>query len=273
MGATQALIEANLLALTDGDGNQLFENQSNLAMLQIISNSIGIPIDNTIQEFTNNQNLILSTITTKNYGKAAYYTSAALAFQYGYNLSVDPTTGDFFYAVIDSTAQIIAQAAFEEITSGNGSDLFLKLASLNTITGLLQAPTPLQQAAFANYFINYQLPGVPVSLVFGSGDVINFSFLCTYFSTYDLSLLQTAIQSALTAFVQSFKFNGEFFNGDLSDYMKQNVPGVRDFFLFNTTINGAAFQGFQTLDSGYFNYDLSIPGKVTNNANYTAVNA
>jgi len=247
MGATTDQINANLIALG-------FNNPSQLGIYNKIAQGVGIVIDNTITEMQNSENNILNIITTQRYGKSGYYTSVALAFQFGYNLSINPTTLDPYYAVIDPTAQIISQAAFEEIISGQSSQLYLKIATLNTITNSLQALTPLQLSAFENYFVNFEIPGVPVTIISANPNILDFKATATYYATYDFSLLQTNLQAALIAFRNSFAFNGTFYVGDLQDYIKQNVPGMRDFSLSNTTIDGVFFTGSSALTSGYFNY-------------------
>jgi hypothetical protein len=259
MGNTTDTINANLLSLG-------MNNPSQLSTANEIANGIGIVIDETIQEMTNSENNILNIINTQRYGKSGYYTSIAKQFQYGYNLSVDPVTLAPYYAVIDPTAQIVSQAAFEELASGNSSQLFLKIATLNTLTNQLQALSTPQLAGFNNYFINFEIPGVPVTVISADPNQVNFLGTATYFATYDLSVLTTNLQNALLAFRNSFAFNGEFFSGDLQDYIKTNVPGIRDFYIYNTMIDNVPFSGSQSLSSGYFDYVSSIFTQITYNA-------
>jgi hypothetical protein len=261
MATTEQQISAALTTLG-------FNNASNVAIFEKIAQAVGIPIDNTLTELSNNKTDILNIINKQRYGKTGYYTGVALAFQYGDNLVIDPVTFDNVYAVIDTTKQVITQAAFEEIATGSNSQLFLKIASLNVVTGLLQQPSGPQLAAFKNYFVNYEIPGIPVTIIANPANIINFYSAVTYYATYDFATLQTNIAAALIAFRDTFQFNGEFFNGDLSDYLKTNVPGIRNVYLSGTTIDGIAFSGSAILGAGYFNYSLSI----TTNFNYTAIN-
>lgn len=261
MGVTRDTILANLVALD-------LNNPSDAAIENKIADAIGIPVDNTITEMTNSENRILAIITAKNYGKSGYYTDAALAFQEGDNLVVDPDTLELVYATIDPEARIINQAAFEEIVSGNSAQLFLKVATVDPITGFLKQLDTVQLPAFINYFVNFELPGLPITIISNPPNIINFQANITYFATYDLTALKAAIATAMTIFVQSFKFNGEFFNGDLSDFLKAQVPGIRDAYFFNTTIDGTPFSGSQTLPAGYFNYDPNI----STNLNFIAIN-
>lgn len=254
--ATADIIKANLITMG-------FDNPSDTALFNKIAQGVGVPVDNTITEMTNSQNIILDIINKQRYGKSGNYTAKALAFQFGDNLVVDPVTFEDVYAVVDVTKQIIKQAAFEEIVSGNSSQLFLKVATLDTTTGLLVALTQAQYDAFVNYYVNFELPGLPITKISNPANILAFSANATYFATYNLTTLQANLLAALNSFRDSFAFNGEFFAGDLQNYIRQNVPGIRDFYLFNTIIDGAAFAGSISLSSGYFNYITNIQNSIT----------
>lgn len=248
-------------------------NTSAAAVTVQMAQGIGLAIDNTILEFADTQTLILQTITNKNYGKPGWYVAKALAFQNGYNLTVDPITLADVYAVIDPTAQIIKQAAFEVLTQGNDIQLFLKIAGQNSSTGLLQPLTATQFAAFQSYMTNFLIPYIPVSFINAQPDVLNFNALCTYLPTYDFTALQTAIAAQLQLLLTVFQFDGIFFSGDLEDFMKYGnipqggtipgVPGMRNFRLSNTSINGVAFDGTTPLPAGYFNYLSTILNNIS----------
>lgn len=258
--ATQDTINANLLALG-------FTNPSNQAVYNKIAQGCGVVVDNTISEIANSENIITTIITSQRYGKSDDYNSKARAFQYGDNLIIDPVTKDYVYAVIDTTKQIITQSAFEEIVSGNSSQLFLKIATTDALTGDLIPLTTAQLNSFTNYFINFEIPGLPISIISIPGNVLNFLSNATYFATYDFPTLQANLQAALQTFRKTFAFDGQFFDGDLEAYIKTNVPGIRDFYIYNTTIDGNPFAGSISLSAGYFNY-LSA---VLTNISYAAV--
>lgn len=268
--ATQDQITANLIALG-------FTNSSATAIYNKFAEAAGLTVDNTLTEIANSENIITQLLIAKDgYLKSDYYTAAALAFQYGddltVNMDINPVTGKPYltniYAVIDPTKQIINQAAFEEIVNeGALSQLFLKVATKDPISGLLVGLSPLQLTAFSNYFLTFEAPGLPVSIISTDGNVFNFFAVATYFAAYDLPTLQTDIANALTAFQDSFQFDGELFIGQLQDYVKNAVPGLKDFYIYNTTVDGAPFGGFVSLNSGYFNYQTGI----TDNITYKAV--
>lgn len=258
--ATADTIKSNLQLLG-------FDNTSQTAIYNKIAQSLGLIVDSTLTEIQNSENFILGIINSQRYGKGGYYTKKALAFQYGDNLVADPVTLDYVYAAIDATKQIVNQAAFEEIVSGNSSQLFLKIATLNATSGLLEPLSADQLSAFKNYFVNFEVPGLPVSIISSPANILSFTAKATYYATYDFATLKQNLLNALVAFRDSFTFNGEFFAGDLQTYIKANVPGVRDFFIYNTTIDGVPFIGSQSLYSGYFNYVTNF----ADNINYLAV--
>lgn len=250
--ATQDQITANLIAMG-------FNNPSQAAIYNKIAEAVGLIIDSTITEIDNSETNIFTIINTQRYGKSGYYTGKALAFQLGDNLIIDSTTLDFIYAVIDPTKQIVKQAAFEDISS----QLFLKIATLNNVTGLLEPLTADQYSAFVNYFTVFELPGLPVTIINLPGNILYFNAIATFYATYDLPTLKTNLLNALNTFRSSFTFNGTFYDGDLEQYIKTNVPGIRDFFINNTLIDGVPFTGSISLESGYFNYVNNIQNNIT----------
>lgn len=236
-----------------------FGNTSNAAIFNEVSVAVAPVIDNTVTELNNGEANILSIITNKNYGKPGYYTSTALAFQYGYSLSTNPTTGQLYYAVIDTSAQIVKQAAFENTAGG----LFLKIAKLNSITNLLEPLSSGEYSAFSAYFINFELPGLPITIINQSANILSFNAICSYNTQYDLPTLQTNVSNALNAFRDSYAFDGVLYTTDIESYITANVPGVRSFYVSNQTIDSSPFTNDVALTSGYFNYVSSILSQIT----------
>lgn len=260
--ATEDQISSSLQALG-------FDDPATLALFEKVAQAIGIPIDNTLQEFVNNQNAMLSTVTTKNYGKDNYYTSGAKAFQLGDDLVVDPLTGNNYYAVIDPAKQIVTQAAFSELGAGANVQCYLKIAKKDAPTGLLVPLDGNELAAFTSYFLTLEIPGIKITIVNKPANILAFNGVMTYYKTYNLTNLQTTFATVLAAFRDTFDFDGEFFNGDLEDYVKANVPGCRNFFISGTTLDGTAFNGSTLLGAGYFNYLSTILANITTYFTYT----
>lgn len=269
MGVTADQIQANLIALG-------FNNQSAMAIYNKIAQSVGQVVDNTIAELANSEAIIQNLLISQyGLGKPLYYVANALNFQYGDNLiintAINPVTQqpylNLIYAVVDTTKQIITKAAFtQSVGSGGNSLLFLKVATLNSSTNQLQALSGIQLTAFQNYFLNFELPGLPITILSSNANILGFNAVCTYSTAYDLTTLETNVAAALTAFQNSFQFNGTLYVGQLQDYIKQNVQGVIDFFVFDTTLDGVAFAGSTELNSGYFDYVGGITGDIVYNA-------
>src|ERR1035438_6838708 len=171
---TQQQILTNLFLLQDNNGNPLFSSTSAVALARKIADAMAPLIDNTLSELTDTQTIIQNIINNQRYGRSGYYTSKALLFQYSSSadqiLTPDPVTNYPEYAVIDSTLQIISQAAFE--VSGSNS-FILKIAALSGTT--LVPLTTLQMNDFVSYFTNFEIPGMPVQIVSTTGNVINFT--------------------------------------------------------------------------------------------------
>jgi len=213
----------------------------------------GQVIDNTLAELTNTETIITQTITDKNDGHSGSYIANALAYQEGDNLSID-ANGNYYYAVIDTTKQIIKQAAFKEVISGSSASLVLKVAYIDPNTGLLAALPTNKKTAFDSYFRLFEKPGLPVTKISNDPNTLAFDALITYDPTYDYTILQTNVAAALITFRDNFTFNGTFRNYYLENYLVTNVPGVNAVYLSNTTIDAVPFSGDTVLSAGYFNF-------------------
>ena len=249
-------------------------NPSVAAIYEKIGEGLSIPIDNTIAELTNTENIINANISANNYGKSGYYINAALAYEDLVNMVIDPITGNFIYSPVDKTKQTISQAAFDEAT------LTLKVAYTNPSNGEL-APLPSGSpndmlGRFKNYFNQsntggFGIPGIPINIVSLSPNVFNANFYITYYGAYSLSNIQAAVVAAIESFKTSFAYNGELYIGNLTDYIKQNVPGIVDVYLTGTTINTVSFTGKTVLPAGYFIYNSVIIDSLNTSTPYTAI--
>lgn len=234
-----------------------FSNPSVTSIEGQIAIAIGQIDDIIIAEIANSESIITNLlISQQGYGKALYYTGTALAFQYGDNLeintNINPVTGapylNLYYPTIDTTKQIISQAAFQS------AGLFLKVATTGISGGLAPLTAP-QLAAFEAYMLNFEILGLPLNILSLPGNVLNFVSTATYISSYDLPTLQANLLTALNTFQTTFPYNGEFYVTDLENYIQTNVPGMRSYFVSGTTLDGIDFADYSSLNSGYFNYD------------------
>ena len=221
-----------------------------------IAEAIGQVLDNILAEFTNTQNIITELIVNKNFGHSQYYTEYALAYQDGDDLIVDTTTGKLIYATIDSNKQIISQAAFDK---SNPTSLVLKVAYIDPSTGLLAALPTAKKTAFDSYFGNFEIPGIPISIISDNPNTLTFNAKITYNSNYNLATLQANIATALITFRDTFKFNGVFDDYLFENYIVNNVPGIISVYLSDTTMTDSSgapqsFSGSTKLSAGYYNY-------------------
>ena len=246
-------IKSNLMSLG-------FTNTSAVSLFNKIAESLGLVIDTNIAEFENTKLEIVKIITTQRYGKEGYYNLVATSFQIGDNLSID-SLFNYYYPVKNVVNQIIKQSAFVSI----GQLLFIKIASVDLLGNTVPL-TSTQLDSFKSYFLNFEIPGIPVTIISNSANILDFYSVLSYFKTYDLSVLKNNLFLALTTFRQSFAFNGVFYVTDLQKYIEDNVPGVRSFYLLNTLIDSAPFAGNIILDSGYFNYVANIIDKISYSA-------
>ena len=243
-------------------------NPSNVSLYGKIANSIAPIIDNTLAEQVNTQNNIEDIVSSKQIGKAGYYVEQALLFQYdlvnniGTSLVIDPITKNNVYSTIDTTLQIIKVAIFDENT------MTLKVAYLDPITNSLQA-LPVNYTAngrtvnllqiFQNYFILVaEFAGLPINKISLSPNIFTFESIVTYYSSYDLPTLQANVVNAILAFRDSNPAsNGILYLNDLSDYVKNNVQGIRNFAVVNPLIDGNPIIGETLIKAGYFNYPIN----------------
>ena len=274
--STYDTIITNLQGIIDPvTGLPYFNNPSATALYKKIADALAPIIDNTLTEQTNTQTIIQGIINSQRYGRSGYYIAKALAYQYDNTtpqvLTPDPITLDPIYAVIDPTKQIITQCAFE--LSGSNT-LILKVAKIDSGTGLLGPLSGTEKTDFDSYFLNFEIPGLPVQKISIAANVINFDVAIIYDPNYDLAALITSMQAAILTYRDVFPFNGYFYkNGiyGLENYLIANVTGLVDVTLSNMSNDSAAFSVYSKLAAGYFNYDGGITAKFADQGNYTPV--
>ena len=228
------------------------------AIINKIAEAVGQAIDNTLTELNNTYTLITNIIVNKNFGHTQYYTDYALMYQEGVDLIIDSVTKKLYYATIDTNKQIIKQAAFEEVVTGNSASLVLKVAYTDPDTGLLAKLPTDKKTAFDSYFSNFEIPGLPVAKISNDPNILTFDALITYDKNFDLTTIQNNWATALISLRDTFQFNGVFYNYYFENYIVTNIPGVLSVYLSNTKIDTVAFNGSTKLSAGYFNYGTPL---------------
>ena len=254
-------------------------NTSAASVYQRIVKAFSDVIDTVLTELSNTITTIQTYVATNRFGKAQYYVDSALAFQYGDSLSYDSNYQPY-YSTIDTTKQIIAAAAVD-ITSENVEiegntyavqSLSLKVATQNSSGQLVQL-SDAQLQAFEDYMQNFMVPGILLNIYSIAGNVIQFSTMnCVYSPQYDQQTIATNVVAAMEAFRDSMNFNSVFYPNHLEQYVRQNVPGVIDFYLaggqMQTTSGWQPFTESITLPAGYYNYTTDF----ADNINYVSGN-
>jgi hypothetical protein len=239
-------------------------NNSVAAIFNKIAEALSITIDNTIKELANTETIINANIAANNYGKSGYYINAALQYEDGIDMVIDPITLNWIYDPVDVSKQTISQAAFDE------ANLILKVAYIDPDTNLLaKLPTDILNR-FRDYFNTsglggFGIPGIPIQIISSDPNIFNCSsFVVTFYGSYSLVNIQADVEAALIAFRDGFQYNGIFYLNDLTDYLKANVSGIRDVSITGPEIDGTGFSGSTILSSGYFNFDGAL--SITYNA-------
>lgn len=257
--ATIDTIKANILAavpeLTSSTNSDLYLK---------IAEAVAVTVDSTLTELTNTMTVIDNSIVTQRYGKGQYYVEKALYYQEGDQLSIDSTTLALYYPTIDATKHLIQQASFQNIVDSGLSNLVLKVAKKNTLLSTLEKLTDAELSAFNSYMLNFEIVGLPLNITSLDANILNFSAVITYYSSYDLTSIQNNITAAMNTFRDSFIFDGTFYINDLESYLKTNVSGIRNVSLSDTQISndgGSTYVNFinkTLLSAGYFDYSNSV---------------
>jgi hypothetical protein len=270
MTTYQKILNYLSLIVDPSTGQPYYNNPSAIAIYKKIADALAPIIDSTIAEGQNTEAIIQDVINNQRYGKSGYYTSKALAFQYGSALTQDPITFDTIYSVVapvGDASLIIKQAAFE--LSGSNS-LVLKVAKLSG--GILVKLASAEKTDFDSYFLNFEIPGLPVTKISIDANIINLTPSIIYDSNYDITNLIAAVGTAIITFQTTFPFNGYFYkNGiyGLENYLIANVSGLIDVSLSNLSMDSSSFATYVKLPAGYFNWDAAAVAAFANSSNYS----
>ena len=260
------------------NGIPTLSNTSVTAIFNKLASALSINIDSTIAELQNTQTVIDQNIATNNYGKAGYYIAAALQYEDGVDMVFDPTTMKYIYSPVDISKQSISQAAFEEetlilkvaTTDSSGNLIKLDPAVLSRFIAYMKQSTipTLSGGKLISLNAGFEIPGIIIYIVSKDPNLFTANFIITYFGSYSLINIQSALIAAIKSFINSFTYDGILYIGDLQDYLKSNVPGIRDVVITNAAINSIGFVGKTNLTAGYFTCDAT---GIVNSATYNSI--
>lgn len=236
-------------------------NTSASSVFQRIAYIFSSVIDTIVTEMNNTILTIQTSLSYNRFGKPLSYVDAAYYYQVGDTLLFDANYLPY-YATIDPTKHLIASAAFEEViysVSGGYrvAQITLKVAKLSGTD--LVALTAEELAAFDGYMDNFRLSGVYLYLLSLDAEVIKLANVrVAYSSSYNLDTIKTNIANALSEFRKQKKYNSILYLNEISTYVKNNVPGIVDFYIGDAYIqsNGdwTLIDASVSLPAGYFNF-------------------
>lgn len=198
-----------------------------------------------------------------------WYHQRALEYQHGDSVTV--VNGVVKYDPIVPANRIIAAAS---VTENNGN-LTIKVAT--EVGGVLTALSGPELTGFSDYVNAFQDAGVVINKVSQNPDVLRFVGDIYYDpSKTSLGTFQPALEAAVTAYVQSLDFQGQFRRIHLVDAM-QAVTGFVDV-KFNDLAASIAYVSspqFTAIDlsynavAGYMNIDGNYP--LADNLTYISI--
>ncbi len=205
---------------------------------------------------------ILTSIANQKFGSLRWYVSVSKEYQHGDAL-VD-VNGFPGYSVIDTTKQIITQAAAFE---GSGI-VFVKVAK-DDGSGGLEALTSPELSGFESYINKRKVAGVQLVASSFDADDLQLDCVIGYDPIIPLATVQASVEAAVEAYLQALPFDSVFKRLALEDAL-QGLDGVETIDI--TSMVGV--QGAQTViidqeyaaRAGYMTLDLG-----NSNITYNAV--
>lgn len=210
------------------------------------------------QIFAKDQANLIDLTERRRYGTVNWYASECLKFQLGDQLIFNSTTGQFYYAEIDESLQIIKRSAvIEDSTSG---ELIIKVAK--QIASELAPLETIERLAFKSYIEEIKVAGTNITVISFAPDTINISAGVFYDGNILLADLQATILSTLNDFKVNAPFNGVVLVNDIIEALR-SIDGIDDVHFNNITGQSTgstpvAFDREYATTSGYFVYEANI---------------
>lgn len=147
-----------------------------------------------------------------------------LKFQYGDTLSFNTVTAKYFYAVIDTTKQIIKRCAV--ISAGGITSI--KVAKEDG-SGNPIALTSAELTAFTTYVQRIQWAGSNIlNPTTANSDKLNAPMTVYYNGIVPLATIKTIVQSAFNEYLKNLPFNGEYSINKHGDYVESKSSDIKE---------------------------------------------
>jgi hypothetical protein len=161
-------------------------------------------------------------IDTRRIGTLAWYVSVAKDFQLGDSLQ-EFQTGDFGYANIDPTKQIIKRASAKQ----SAGIVTLKVAKENASTLEPEKLNDSEKTQFIAYMDLVKFAGTRINYVSLDPDKLNIVFDVWHDGVTSNTDLQTTLQNSTKAYLKTIPFNGLVNKNELIEYLR-GTKGVAD---------------------------------------------
>lgn len=156
-------------------------------------------------------------------GTLPWYQGMVFAFQNGDTLTYNSTTGKYEYTTINEVNKIVKRCSVVEQQDGV---LAFKVAKLNG-SGLPITLTGPEQTSLALYIKKVRFAGTRFTLISGNGDILKITATVYYDGVIPEATIKANVAAAVTGFIGSLPFNGEFLLSKLVDTI-QAVTGITD---------------------------------------------
>ncbi len=147
-----------------------------------------------------------------------WYIEMAKLFQYGDTLFIDLDTFRPSYATVDEAARIIEAVTTRTIANS----LYLKVKRVGGT--LLSAP---EKAGLESYLFAIKAAGTQILVQNYSPDELTLNMTILYEGSYDLTTIQTNVETAINTYLSELNFDSKFVTNELIDKL-QEVDGVSD---------------------------------------------
>ncbi|NDD53195.1 nucleotidyltransferase [bacterium] len=266
MARTIAVINESLVAAKEADSRLAgLDSTSATAIWRLWLYIVAVGIWTLEKLFDSHKAEVAALIAAQRVHTMKWYVLKAKAFQYGYALLEDSDV----YAVVDAAAQIVTEAAAEEISG------VLRIKVAKTVSGVLAPLSSGERDALALYMSRVKDAGVHLNVTTQDGDDLHLA-LEIYYDALVLNAsgerldgtATTPVKDAVKAFLADLPFNGVFVLNRLVDAV-QAVDGVTicrvtlaesqpagggGYSAF--TVQAAPDAGYLVLDESYFDSNV-----------------
>jgi hypothetical protein len=218
---------------TDSDLTFFNSHFAEVTVVAVLINIVANLIANLENIFDFFRTDIQKIIDSERFGHLGWYENLAKKFQHGDGISNDYSENSDFaetdiYSIIDETKQVVKYCYAQENSTQNGVEIKIATKDIN---GNFVKLTDEQNAAFTNYMNRIKPAGIPLHIINLSADILTLKLIIYYdqliLTNNGATIIDNVfvVNNAISAYLNSIDFNGEFVRMKLIDKIQQ-VAGV-----------------------------------------------